>query len=124
MAGFAGPDTLRLSRSGVKMSVPPEGMPRSMREDYMRMLGSEAAYFDAAMRPGCTHIVATALTEVRPSRHERAISTYCTELPAAVNTALSRTEALWRLGFRRRSEVGRRRRRGCCAEAENGRTWT
>ena len=67
MLSIADPERLQLSRSGVKLDVSPEGMPSSFREDYLRLIGhSDPAHLEASMRPGCTHIVATALTQVRP----------------------------------------------------------
>lgn len=51
----------------MKLDLVPEAIPAGMRENYLQLIGaSDAAHLEASMRPGCTHIVATALTQVPP----------------------------------------------------------
>ena len=55
-----------MSRSNLKLDLSPEGLPPGTREDYLRMLGvPEAVHLEAALRPGCTQLVATTLTQVQ-----------------------------------------------------------
>ena len=50
----------------MKLDIGPEGLPAGTREDYLRMLGMpEAVHLEAALRPGCTQLVATTLTQVQ-----------------------------------------------------------
>ena len=55
----------RLMRSALKMDIPPDRLPADMRDTYLQMTNaSPSGHMEAALRPGCTHLVAICLIQV------------------------------------------------------------